>query len=199
MAKKSKYASASTMETTRRMNFPRPVHGLFRLDSMREEKTRGGEGITVELTAVKVISTPAATDYETGGAYQPHTAGETVQDRMLGTNVGFDRWIKSVALAASGMSDGEFQESESYPGENIEDALSDDQPLAGTVIEMRAVVVVKEKSREKAEEDLTGSDVYVRTDYLRAIPFADLAAQMDEGDLQRFFPNLDELVAEEAA
>lgn len=199
MVKSSKYAKASAEAPSARMNFPRPTHALIRIDSVREQKTRGGEGITAELTVLKVLSTPQATDYETGAPYAPHTPGEAMHDRMLDTNVGQDRWIKTLVLTASGLTDEEFQEAEEYPGQAIEQALSEDQPLAGAVIEMRAVPVIKEKAQNKAEEDLGKGDAYVRSDFLRVIRFADVASLFDEDEVARFFPNLDELVAEEAA
>lgn len=80
-----------------------------------------------------------------------------------------------------------------------EQAIGDDQPLAGSLIEWVSTMRLKKDSRKKDPKTLTlQDDYYTRTVYRCQVSAADVAELVDEDILKRFIPNIDDRVAAEA-
>lgn len=80
-----------------------------------------------------------------------------------------------------------------------EQAISDEQPLAGALVEWVSNMRLKKDSRAKDTDKLTlKDDYYTRTVYRRRVPAAEVAELVDEKILARFIPNIEDRVAAEA-
>ncbi len=188
--KESKYAGVSGARAQRGGNYVRPGHFLARIDAVRADKTfKKDEFIAIELTVVHVFpGSDSGIDYNRKVPIPSLTVGEQVSDILKMTNVAFEGRAKAFAMAAGDLGADAFTQEE-YPGQIIEQMLVPEQPLAGTVIEVRAQQVVKKDARAKAETALTNNDVYTRTDYLRNVPIAELAGIADAKIIAKFFPD----------
>jgi hypothetical protein len=197
---KSKYAGVSGAKAQRVGNYVKPGHYLARIDRVEEGQAfKKGPFIAVQFTIVHAFenSVPGF-DYNRKVALALHRAGEDVTDICMLSNVAFESRVKAIALVAGGLTESDFVQEE-YPGKIIEDMVDEDQPLAGVVVEIRADTVVKKVAKAKPEEALTNDDVYTRLGYMRRVPASELAEILEDRELQKFFPDLEEQLAEEAA
>jgi len=70
-------------------------------------------------------------------------------------------------------------DNEEFEGQIIEEMVGEEQPLAGRIVEIRAVQVVKKPQREKDEEDLKNEDCYTRIDYVELLQGEDITDELD--------------------
>lgn len=189
--KVSKYAKASAAKAQAPSNYIRPGHLLAVINRLEEgEAFKKGSFVAANMTVVKVFpDSVEGFNYDRKIPLGLHTIGEAVSDIMMMSNVAFEGRIKAFVMTAGDLGDEDFA-SEEYPGQIIDEAVGETQPLAGTVLELRARTIVKKDARHKAEAELTNNDVYTRIDYVRAVPAEELPELLDEATLARFFPDL---------
>ena len=88
---------------------------------------------------------------------------------------------------------------EEYEGEIIEEMVSEDQPCAGRVMEIRALQVIKKDSRSKEDSDLTNKDAYTRIDYVELLEGKDITEELDAEIIEKHSIDTDEPEEEDEA
>jgi len=165
-----------------------PGHYLLRVDSFRLRTGFKGESHIATMTVVHSFS-----DSEPGAT----TVGTQVADVMKRTNRMFMPRLRGFLDAAGDLTQADWN---SQPADDIvREALGDEQPLAGRVVEVRAAVGIKEGSQQKPRSELVpGVDTYVGTSYVRSIGAGEIKSTLRPEALVQFFPDIEQQVAAES-
>lgn len=196
--KQGKYGKVSGAKAQKSGNYVRDGHYVARIDAVREDNAfKKGDFIANEMTIVKTFedSTPGF-DYSRKVEKSLHAPGESTADILMVSNVAFEGRMKAFVMAAGNLTEQAFAD-EDYPGAIIDEVLGEEQPLVGRAVEFRATTVIKRDARQKTEEDLTNNDVYTRIDYVRQVPASELGDLLGEDVAAKFFPDLEEAIADE--
>lgn len=189
---KSKYAKVSTTDVFGSVNyFNRAGRYLVLVNSIEEgENHQNVLFIQANLRIVKVMEGDPSFDYDKRKNNEPvalsaHKIGEEVVDKMMSNNQAFGSNVKRLAMAAGDLTQEDFDKEE-YEGQIIEDMVDTEQPLAGRVIEVRAVQVVKKVNRNLDEEDLRNEHVYTRVDYVELLQGEDIIDELDKETIESY-------------
>lgn len=201
---KGRYGNVSGAKPQRASNYLRPGHYVVQVSAVKEDTAfKKGDFVAVEMRVVHVFadSTPGY-DYARKADTPCHSLGEEVSDIMMVSNVAFEQRLKAFVMNAGGLTEEDFA-NEEYPGQLIEAALGDEQPIAGTLVELRCETVVKKDARDKAEADLKNENIYTRPNYVRTLAASELLELAQEAGtentIRRLISNLDEMIEAESA
>ncbi|CAK9074182.1 Uncharacterized protein (Fragment) [Durusdinium trenchii] len=165
----SKYAGVSGARVSRDGNYIRGGHYLLLVERIEEGQTfKKQDFVAIQQNVLHVFDdSEPGYDYDRKVEQPLHRVGESVTDMNMLGNVAFESSMKAFALVAGDMTEEELLEREEYPGQMIEEMVSDEQPLAGAIVEVVARTVIKKDSRAKGEENLSNKDIYTRVAYRR--------------------------------
>ncbi|CAK9074212.1 Uncharacterized protein (Fragment) [Durusdinium trenchii] len=168
-APQSKYAGVSGARVSRDGNYIRGGHYLLLVERIEEGQTfKKQDFVAIQQNVLHVFDdSEPGYDYDRKVEQPLHRVGESVTDMNMLGNVAFESSMKAFALVAGDMTEEELLEREEYPGQMIEEMVSDEQPLAGAIVEVVARTVIKKDSRAKGEENLSNKDIYTRVAYRR--------------------------------
>ncbi len=190
---KSKYANVSKTEVFGNVNyFNRAGRYLILVNSIEDGENHNNIlFVQANLRILKVYENgPESFDYDKRKDGEPralshHKVGEEVVDKIMSNNKAFGSNVKGLAMAVGDLTQEDF-DNEAYEGEIIEDMVAEEQPLAGRVVEIRAVQVVKKPQREKDEEDLKNEDCYTRIDYVELLQGEDITDELDAEVIEQY-------------
>lgn len=193
MAQKSRFAGVAGARAQRASNyFAAGSHVLVRTIKVEEGEDR--------------FRTPlVAGQFQVIHAFEGSTGnrvGEEVSEILKSTNVAFAPRLKALAMAIGDLTEADFDTQE-FDGQIFEELVSDEQPGAGVILEVRATRIKKQSANGKAEENLTDSDFYTRTDFVRRVSFAETnevltAAGLTPEQINRSVPNIAQEIEAEA-
>jgi hypothetical protein len=190
---KSKYAKVSGAEVFGAVNYLNRASRYIVLINSIEEGENHNNILFVQnnMRILKVIKGGSLShDYDkrkNGEPVEldPHPVGDEVVDKIMSNNIVFGSNLKRLAMTVGDLTQEDF-DNESYEGEIIEDMVNAEQPLAGRVVEIRAVQVVKKAQRDKDEEDLTNEDCYTRVDYVELLQGEDITEELDAEVIEEY-------------
>lgn len=190
---KSKYAGVGGARTQRAANYFKPgTHALWRISRIEEGEDRF-------KTALVAANGTLIFAFEDNSG---NRTGEEVSEVIKRSNVAFEGRLKALAMAAGDLTETDFDQQE-YDGEIFDDMVAEENPVGGTVVEVRAVSVVKQTAANKKPEDLEAKDRYTRVDFVRRVPFSEvqevmLAGGIEQDKIDRLIPGIAEEIAAES-
>lgn len=190
---KSKYAKVSAAEVFGDVNYLNRAGRYLVLINSIEEGENHNNILFVQsnMRILKVFENgPESYDYDKRKGGEPvalahHAVGEEVVDKMMSNNIAFGSNVKRIAMTLGDLTQKDF-DNEEFEGEIIEEMVSSDQPLAGSVVEIRAKQVVKKPQRDKDEEDLRNEDCYTRIDYVERLDGEDIKDELDSEIIEQY-------------
>lgn len=194
---KSRYTKVGDQTIQPEANYLRPGRHLVMVVRMEEGDTRKRKPFVA--ARVVVLSTQPDSHQLAG---RPHRPGEEASWFQDATSDYFDNNMARFALVATGGSQADIAQKEEELGTSIiEWFLSEEQPLAGVVMEANVELTLKKESRLKGVTlaSATSSDVFSLTRWVRRVPFAEVADLVsDKVLLGRLIPDLEEKIASES-
>ena len=190
----SKYAGVGAARAQRPANYYRPgLHALVRVLKIEEGEDRFKVGLVAMQGSVIFSFEDSA-----NGA---NAVGEEVSEVIKRNNVAFASRLKAVAMAVGDLTEADF-ESQEYDGQIFDELVSDDQPGAGVVLEVRTSEILKQNAANKATHE--PKDFYTRVDFIRRVPFSEVkeilaTAGVSEDIINRRVPNINEEIEREEA
>lgn len=193
-APQSKYAGVGAARAQRPANYFKPGgHFLWRVIKVEEGEDRFKNALVAAQGGI--IHT-----FEDSDAAS-NRVGEEVAEVIKRSNVAFAGRLKALAMAIGDLTEADF-EAQEYDGEIFDELVSEDQPGAGVILQVRTVQVLKQAAANKEKPE--PKDYYTRTDFVRRVAFSEVkellvAAGLDEETIARRVPNIDaEIEAENA-
>lgn len=189
---KSKYAGVGGARAQRPASYFKPgFHGLVRILKIEE----GVDRFKVELVATPCMVIHAFED----SLSTANRVGEEVAEVIKRTNVAYAGRLKALAMAIGNLTDQDF-EAQEYDGQIFDELVSDDQPGAGAVLEVRTTQVLKQVAASKPSPE--PKDFYTRVDFLRRVSFSEVketlaAAGVSAEAIGRRVPNIDQEIENE--
>ena len=193
--KKSKYAGVAAARAQRAASYFQPgSHILVRILKVEE----GEDRFRTPLVAIQTQVVYAFGDNEASG----NTVGQEVSEVIKSTNVAYMPRLKAVAMAIGNLTETDFS-GQAYDGEIFEELVSDGQPGAGVIVEVRTTRIRKQAAQGKSDDQLVDGDFYTRTDFVRRLSFAETnevmtAAGLEVGQINRLVPNIEAEIEAEA-
>lgn len=204
MAKsKSKYAGVGGARPQMAAIYPNAGHYLIRVDTAEEgQNFKKEDFIAVRYTVLKVFGDSVlGIDYDRSTEdnmveIPPNSVGQSVSDLMKISNIAFAGRIKAFTMVATDCTEAQFEQEE-YDGQIIDELVSEEQPAAGVVLELRVEQVVKQNARDRAAGDLKNENVYTKNNYIRRLSFAETLEMLGDDVARKFIPDIDEEIAAE--
>lgn len=159
---------------------------LMRIDKVKQDKDRKNVPFfAVEMTCLHVTD---------GSHPKAHRIGADVTWLIKSTNDYFLPEIKAFVLNV--LEEDLDAKSEDEAESLVEAICADDNPMAGTVVELHAREIVLREKDEKGNDKL-----FTRVSFRREVPFSEVADTLTEQEIERFYPGdqLVKLVEAEAA
>ncbi len=185
-APKSKYAGVGATRAQRPANYFRPGgHFLIRVLKIEE----GQDRFEVALVAMQGTVVHSFAD----SAPTTNKVGEDVSEIIKRTNKAYGPRLKALAMTVANLTEADFEEQEE-DGEIIDEMVSEDQPAAGVILEVRSTQILKQTAAEKANPE--PKDFYTRVDFIRRVSFSETRDLLLESGLTpelvaRRVPNID--------
>lgn len=210
--RKSRYGGMSsdsgTNATVDRNYLEKPGHYIVRLNKVIEGETDAGAPYNViEQTIMHDFADREPfTHPETGAASTSHNVGEDCGVFMDCTKKAFKANWKAFMENAAGVTEDAL---EAIAAENktsvdqewinhCEQVSSEDQPLAGQLVEVVVSMKRLRDARDKADDELKREDFWCCRTYKRIVSYGEFAEVATEAG-RRLVPDLDERVALETA
>lgn len=212
MAKKrvnrySKVAEATASQDRNRLS--KTGHYVLRVDRVIEGETDVGAPYNVaEFTVMHDYGDMEPfVDPETKATSTPHIPGETGSRYFDATQNTFAANWKGFMEGAGGIDDEALEAHAAENDMSVEDAwieacetvCSEEQPLAGQLVEVTIRMTRVKAAREKSEADLVRRDFWTKVTYKRQMTYEELARIGDEATVARLVPDLAERIEAEAA
>lgn len=153
-------------------NYIGPGKYLLRIDKVKVEQTRKREDFfAVEMTVLHVLD-----DLEGQAA---HRVGDGVTWLIKNAGDSADYFLPEIsafvkAVVGEDLASMDDEEAESC----VDQMVADDQPLAGMLIEVHARHVATQSG-----------GTFTKVAFKRAVPAAEVAETLTDGEIERFFPN----------
>ena len=181
----SRYAGIREKSATREANYLMPGIYILLLEACEEGKTRNRVGFNVfKFKVLADLGGNESNSRRTGAPHRRHRPGESVGWMLTDDKDAFLPNLKqAVGIASEGDPDDVTEE-------DVEFAFGTEQPLAGKVLEVSAVHVLKKPAREKPEDKITDADFYTRVIFRRVLGPQEVREQVSADVLQRHAPQL---------
>lgn len=190
----SKYAGVGGARAQRPANyFKAGVHGLYRINKVEEGKDKARTDlVAINGTIVHLFEDSLAT---------ANQVGDDPSEVIKSTNVAYMGRLKAFAMAVGDLTEEHFAEQE-YDGQIFDELMGEEQPAAGSIVEVRSTQIVKQTAMNKPAAALEPKDTYTRVDFIRRVSFTEVqetlvAAGLDEKAIERLVPGIGEEVKAE--